>query len=87
MKREIDSIHTDRDMVHARRVNHTDFRGTVHPTPSTAVLKARGKPPRGVKKAPRKAGFPGGNPGANPEKPRRNPGESAVEIAVFRAET
>ena len=36
MKREIDSIRVDRDMVHARRVNHTDFRGIGHPrcTPS-----------------------------------------------------
>ena len=35
MKREIDSIRVDRDMVHARRVNHTDFRGIGHPSLKT----------------------------------------------------
>ncbi len=38
MKREIDTIRTDRDMTHARRVSHTDFHGTVHPTLSLGSL-------------------------------------------------
>ena len=41
MKREIDSIRVDRDMVHARRVNHTDFRGIGHPSLSLGCLHHR----------------------------------------------
>ena len=39
MKREIDTLLTDRDMALARRVSHTDFRGTVHPTLSLGNLR------------------------------------------------
>ena len=39
MKREIDTTHMDRDMAHARRVSHTDFHGTVHPTLSLGSLR------------------------------------------------
>ena len=39
MKREIDTIRLDRDMVHASRVNHTDFRGIGHPTLSLGSLR------------------------------------------------
>ena len=37
VKREIDTLLTDRDMAHARRVSHTDFRGTVHSTLSLGI--------------------------------------------------
>ena len=39
MKREIDTTRMDRDMAHARRVSHTDFHGTVHPTLSLGILR------------------------------------------------
>ena len=50
MKREIDSIRVDRDMVHARRVNHTDFRSK-HAFKLAAALP--GRAPRAAWPRPR----------------------------------